>query len=1108
MGDTSGGIIDKSNDEIDFSVDGAQSINLQNFLRSNTTFLCEPCNRTFATEKGLKIHRSYHEKMKSKIFVKKFQRKRKERQEESFILDDSGQCHMSINDLEEFLNLQALESNESDNGVTNELQDQINEINSNQVCTFCNFEAKTRAGLKIHMKRHNIPIDEVSVDLVEEISSEIPNEKGKTSKTRVHCPFSPSRSFVDKKRLETHLAKKHCDELLHLKSLENTTPTALAKKLMNYRNNFPTLRRIPKGARYSAADKFAKLVNECIEKNSVFAWSQLLTFAYISFNCKGNKEKSLTSKVKENIKNFSSEITPPMKKKALPLAKRVEAKVEDFDIKGAIRILSSSDKLAPFNEETFSKLKLKHPTASSIPNVESPPPPSCSLIVNEQQVRKKINSFQYGSGPGIDGFRPQFFKDIISKTAGEAGERALTAITRLANFIIAGEVRNDIKLIFFGASLCALWKKDNGIRPIAVGNAMRRLCGKLACSGVQDDAHAYLNPNQVGVATKLGGESVVHAIRKYVHDPLNRGKVILKIDFQNAFNSIDRSKMLEHIANNFPKIYQFLSSSYSTPSLLFFGKDTISSEVGCQQGDPCGPLSFSVTIQPIVNNVRSELNAWYLDDGTIADYYKTVLEDFKVIIKEAEALGLKINPDKCELFFVSDFDNDIVNEFNAVSPGIRITEKKDLEILGVPIFEEGYASAFEKKFDSLKLLISNLNEVNAHTAYCLLKNCLFIPKLTYMLRTSAIWKHESLMNEMDNYLKACLESIMNTTINDKQWIQASLPISKGGLGIRKISDICLPAFLSSMHGVRSLVSRILPNMDNEATPHLFNESLEHWNRINADKLPEFPSIQKQWDSIIVERIILECLNFETLEDNARFRALQEPESGGWLHLIPSTNIGTAMSNQDFQICVGLRLGINHFSRHKCICGSLVDGNCTHGLSCPKAKGTFPRHVEMNRIVHRALTSARHSSTLEPIGLSRDDGKRPDGVTLAPWSKGKRLVWDVTCVDTLAASYLNATSKKAGSAAERACKHKHDHYTQIKSSNFLFTGLAFETLGPWCNETKLFIDTVGKMLIEESGDIRAKNFLCNRISLAIQQGNATSILGTRPSDNKFEEIYNL
>lgn len=163
---------------------------------------------------------------------------------------------------------------------------------------------------------------------------------------------------------------------------------------------------------------------------------------------------------------------------------------------------------------------------------------------------------------------------------------------------------------------------------------------------------------------------------------------------------------------------------------------------------------------------------------------------------------------------------------------------------------------------------------------------------------------------------------------------------------------------------------------------------------------------------------------------------------------------------------------------------------------------------MNQIFHRALTSARIGSTLEPIGLSRDDGKRPDGMTLTPWQKGQRLVWDITCRDTLAPSYLNISCKAAGTVAENACRAKHSHYTQIKASNFLFAGLAFETMGPWCKESKSIIDKVGQRLIEESGDIRARKFLYNRLSLAIQQGNAASVLGTHPAKNVLEEIYSL
>ena len=60
----------------------------------------------------------------------------------------------------------------------------------------------------------------------------------------------------------------------------------------------------------------------------------------------------------------------------------------------------------------------------------------------------------------------------------------------------------------------------------------------------------------------------------------------------------------------------------------------------------------------------------------------------------------------------------------------------------------------------------------------------------------------------------------------------------------------------------------------------------------------------------------------------------------------------------------------------------------------------------NDILHRALSSANVPSRLEPAGLDQTDGKRPDGITMVPWSNGRLLVWDATCVDTFAPSHLS------------------------------------------------------------------------------------------------------
>jgi hypothetical protein len=121
-------------------------------------------------------------------------------------------------------------------------------------------------------------------------------------------------------------------------------------------------------------------------------------------------------------------------------------------------------------------------------------------------------------------------------------------------------------------------------------------------------------------------------------------------------------------------------------------------------------------------------------------------------------------------------------------------------------------------------------------------------------------------------------------------------------------------------------------------------------------------------------------------------------------------------------------------------------------------------------INRSLTYIHVNSILEPNGLSRDDGKRPDGMTLVPRIKDQRLVWDVTIVDTLADSYVLKRSEVSGFAAEMVCKRKHSKYSSIISSNYyVFKSLAFETLGTWHKESIDFINVIGNRLIAVSGD---------------------------------------
>lgn len=127
----------------------------------------------------------------------------------------------------------------------------------------------------------------------------------------------------------------------------------------------------------------------------------------------------------------------------------------------------------------------------------------------------------------------------------------------------------------------------------------------------------------------------------------------------------------------------------------FFGEEIILSQSGAQQGDPCVPLFFCFGIDYVVTNLISEFAVFYLDDGTIAENPENVLEDFTYVINECSKIGLKVNADKCELFFCSKIDAIITEQFKLISPGIKIII--ELALLGAPITENAKKIIFEKK---------------------------------------------------------------------------------------------------------------------------------------------------------------------------------------------------------------------------------------------------------------------------------------------------------------------------------------------------------------------------------------------------------------------------
>ena len=77
-------------------------------------------------------------------------------------------------------------------------------------------------------------------------------------------------------------------------------------------------------------------------------------------------------------------------------------------------------------------------------------------------------------------------------------------------------------------------------------------------------------------------------------------KVLLKIDFKNAFNTVRRDIVLQLVKDKLPGIYPFIFQCYGGSSSLSFGDDNLNSDEGVQQDDPLGLFLFSLACIDIV----------------------------------------------------------------------------------------------------------------------------------------------------------------------------------------------------------------------------------------------------------------------------------------------------------------------------------------------------------------------------------------------------------------------------------------------------------------------------------------------------------------------------
>ena len=303
------------------------------------------------------------------------------------------------------------------------------------------------------------------------------------------------------------------------------------------------------------------------------------------------------------------------------------------------------------NEKVIDILSKKHP------NSVMPPKSSlmdCTALSDFETVEitgniiQRVACMMQGSaGPG--GCDATHWQDSLLRYGAHSAslrESVASLARTLANMVVSW---SDIRALM-ACRLVAL-DKCPGVRPIGIGETLRRILGKAVALVTRYDIEDVCGISQLCVGVQSGLEGAVHAVNDLFNEHNEDGWGVLMVDASNAFNSINRLAILWNARVPWPQCSRFLFNTYRGWAPLFMkGTSTILySQEGVTQGDPLSMLVYAIGTLPLIRtlkNPRDGIQIWYADDASACAALIALKDWFGKLIKEGPSYGYFPEPKK------------------------------------------------------------------------------------------------------------------------------------------------------------------------------------------------------------------------------------------------------------------------------------------------------------------------------------------------------------------------------------------------------------------------------------------------------------------------------
>jgi len=663
------------------------------------------------------------------------------------------------------------------------------------------------------------------------------------------------------------------------------------------------------------------------------------------------------------------------KKNPETLAKRFT----NFMLKGqttaAMRLLDSAETsgVLSLDDEVISQLREKHPDAvqpdpEALINGEVPfVDPVMFHDLDEAVIARAAARTKGAAGPsGMDA--ESWKRIILSKSFGKESDQLQTSLAKLARTLCVqhrAEIHDDSNKQLEAYTSCRLipLDKNPGVRPIGIGETIRRIIGKAILQIVRNDVIESAGSLQLCAGQPGGAEAAVHAANKIFEDADT--DAVLLVDATNAFNSLNRKTMLHNIKFIYPPLAIYIRNCYLNPSRLFIsGGGEIKSSEGTTQGDPHAMPVYAVGITPLLPvhaNVSLNKNTKqiaFADDLLGAGKLISLREYWNRLFADGPRLGYYPNASKTWLVVKPEVYELAKEIFADTTINVTCEGRKYLGgFIGTNQARDVYTNDLVSNWS---LQLENLCKIAksepqaAFNGFC--KG--FRHKLTYHMRVLPNL-HEQLKTLDEILNNSFIPAITGGHIcsqNERELL--SLPFNTGGMAIPILKELATSQYNDSKTICQQLVESIIK----QDRDYFIDKSLDVKRK--KDVVTRNQARQKQK---LEEARQLMSLDEERANDVAQLKG-----ASSWLSAAPSIHDNNfSLNKREFNDAVSIRYRWQpKYLPQICECGKSF--SVDHALCCMKGGFIHTRHDDLRNTFANLLSEICNDVAIEPSMLALND----------------------------------------------------------------------------------------------------------------------------------------